>query len=100
MSSFSATFFLDPHADARGIGAPNPVLYVHPDGGRGGYIAFQISDSMPMADRVKIAEALLRGVRQFRDAVVADAKRKRTAEDELAEARAEIARLKAEGGAS
>lgn len=96
--SFTATFFLEPHASARGHGAPNPVLYVMPDGGGTGNIGFQIHNDMPLADRVKVAEALLRGAQEFRDAVVADAERQRTAQDELAEARAEIARLKAEAG--
>jgi hypothetical protein len=95
--SFNATFFLEPHADARGTGAPNPCLYVYPAGVTGS-INFQISDSMPPADRVKIATSVLRGAQEFYDAVVADAERKRTAEDELAEARAEIARLRAEAG--
>lgn len=99
MSSFNATFFLDANAHARANGAPHPVLYVQPDGGHSGSVTFQISDSMPHDERVKVANALLRGAKAFRDAVVADAKRQRTAEDELAEARAEIARLKAEGGA-
>jgi hypothetical protein len=101
MSSYNATFFLSQHAYARGEGAPNPVLYVYPAGGHTGSINFQISGSMPMADRVKAAEAILRGAQRFRDAVVADADRRRTAEQELAEARAEIARLKgdAEDGA-
>lgn len=101
MTRISCTYFLEPHADARGNGAPNPTLTVYPAGIRYGSVTFQIGDDMPMAVRVKAAEALLRGAQQFRDAIVADAERKRTAEDELAEARAEIARLKAEaeGGA-
>ncbi|WUH94615.1 hypothetical protein OG900_33670 [Streptomyces sp. NBC_00433] len=98
MTRISCTYFLESHADARGNGAPNPVLYVYPDGVRSGAVTFQISDSMPMDDRVRAAKALLRGAQQLHDAVVADAERKRTAEDELAEARAEIARLKAEAG--
>lgn len=98
MTHISCTYFLELHADARGNGAPNPCFYVQPDGGRTGSVGFQISDSMPHADRVRIAEALLRGAQQFHDAIVADAERKRTAEDELAEARAEIARLRAEAG--
>jgi hypothetical protein len=100
VSHFNATFFLTPHAHARGTGAPNPILYVQPDGGHTGSVGFQISDNMPMADRVKVAKALLRGAQDFHDAIVADAERQRTAVDELAEARAEIERLKAEAGES
>jgi hypothetical protein len=98
VTSISCTYFLEPNADARGSGAPNPALMVDPAGTRYGSVTFQISDRMPMEERVRIAKALLRGAQQFHDAVVADAERKRTVEDELAEARAEIARLKAETG--
>lgn len=97
-STYSATFFLTGSAHSRGSGAPNPVLYVSPDGGPSGYISLQISEDIPLTERLKIADALLRGAQQFRDAVAADAERKRTVEDELAEARAEIARLKGEAG--
>jgi hypothetical protein len=98
VTRISCTYFLEPHADARGNGAPNPTLTVYPAGVRYGSVTFQIGDDMPMADRVKAAEALLSGAQRFRDAIVADAERQRNAEDELAEARAEIARLRAEGG--
>ncbi|MFI0718880.1 hypothetical protein [Streptomyces sp. NPDC021224] len=98
MTRISCTYFLEPHAGARGNGAPNPTLRVYPAGVRYGSVTFQISDDMPMDDRVRVAEELLRGAQQFRNAVVADAERHRTAQDELAEAREEITRLRAEAG--
>ncbi|WNI15541.1 hypothetical protein [Actinacidiphila sp. ITFR-21] len=100
--SFNATFFLSAHAYAQATGMPNPVLYVYPDGGYTGSVNFQIPNGVSLDKQVKIAESIFRGAKAFRDAVVADVHRQRTAEDELAEARAEIARLKAdaEDGAS
>jgi len=103
MSGYNATFFLTAKTNARGNGLPNPVLYIEPDGWhQPGCITLQIPNGVSAADSVKIAESILRGVQQFRDAVVADVERQRTAEDELVEARAEIARLKgeSEGGAA
>lgn len=93
--SYTATYFLEPHADTRAQGGVHPVLYVYPGGRATGGLHLQMPDSLPHADRVRIAETLLRGAQQFHDAVVADAERARTAADELAEAREEIARLRA-----
>lgn len=103
MSAYNSTFFLTPKTNTRGSGAPNPVLYIEPDGWhQPGCIVLQIPSGMDAADRVKVAEAILLGAQQFRDAIVDEVERQRTAADELAEARAEIARLKAdaEDGAS
>lgn len=98
MSSYNVTVFLTRKTNARGTGAPNPVLYIEPDGWHqpGGSVAFQLPNDMGTTDRVKVAEAILRGAQEFHDAIVADAERQRTAETELAEAREEIARLKGE----
>jgi hypothetical protein len=103
VSNYSVTVFLTAKTNARANGSPNPVLYIEPDGWhRSGGVVFQIPNDMPAEDRVKVVEAILRGAQQFRDAVVADVELQRTVADELAEARAEIARLKAEaeGGAA
>lgn len=103
MSNYSLTIFLEPSTNVRGSGMPNPVLYVEPDGWHGpGNVTFQIRNQYSAEDRVKIAEQFLKGVQAWRDEIVAEDERQRTAADELAEARAEIARLKAEreGGES
>jgi len=99
MSSYQVTFFLEPRTNVRGSGMPNPVLYVEPDGWHGpGSISLQIPQHISAEDRVRIAEEFLKGVTAWRDTVVSEVKRQRTAVDELEAARAEIARLKAEAG--
>ncbi|NUP16589.1 MAG: hypothetical protein HOZ81_10870 [Streptomyces sp.] len=102
MSYFTATFFLEGKASVRGSGAPNPALYVTPSAAQGGYVTFQIDDKLPLDDQVRIVETFLSGVQRWRDQLVENAQRRRTAEDELAAAREEIARLKADrdGGAA
>ncbi|MFR0351831.1 hypothetical protein [Streptomyces sediminimaris] len=95
MSYFNATFFLEANADARGSGVPNPTLYVHPDGGHSGSVNLQMRSELSVDEQLKVADSILRGVQQWRDQLAADAERRRTAEDELAAAREEIARLKA-----
>lgn len=96
MSTFSATFFLEPSAHVRGHASPHPALYVQPDGGFSGSICFQIKSNLSPDEQLKIADSILSGVQEWRDLLVEDAQRRRTAEDELAAAREEIARLKAE----
>lgn len=51
---------------------------------------------MPVEQQLAIAERVLAGVQRWRDNIAEAADRKRTTEDELAAAREEIARLKAE----
>ncbi|WP_275462104.1 hypothetical protein [Streptomyces noursei] len=96
MSSFNATYFLEPNADAQGSGIPFPTLYVQPDGGHSGSVNLQMRSSLTPDEQLRIADSFLQGVQRWRDQIAADAERRRTAEDELAEARAEIARLKGE----
>ncbi|MFE9949349.1 hypothetical protein ACFYRJ_17660 [Streptomyces sp. NPDC005531] len=101
MSSYNATFFLSPQAQARGDVAVHPVLYVEPDGRYGaGHIVLQMPSELTQEERVKIAEQFLEGVTKWRDEIVGYANQQRTATDELAAAREEIARLKAEAGES
>lgn len=71
--SYNATFFLEPQATARSGTDPVTVLY-----------------------QVATAERILTAVQEWRDSIVACRDRHRTAADELAQAHAEIARLKAE----
>lgn len=48
----------------------------------------------PAETQLAVADRVLAGVQRWRDSIAAAAERQRTAVDELAEARAEIARLK------
>lgn len=52
--------------------------------------------AMTVAQQLVVAERVLAGVQRWRDKIAEDVDQQRTAVDELAEARAEIARLKAE----
>jgi hypothetical protein len=96
VSIFNATFFLEENADARGYGRPHPALHIQPDGGGSGAVSLQISSKLSADQQLKIVESILRGVERWRDQLVEEAQTQRTAEDELAAAREEIARLKAE----
>ncbi|MFP3986951.1 hypothetical protein U9R90_05490 [Streptomyces sp. E11-3] len=103
MSNYNLTIFLEPSLTVRSSGKPNAVLYVEPDGWHGpGNTCFQIPQRVSAEDHVKIADAFLEGVTAWRDTIVAEVERNRTAADELAEARAEIERLKSDrdGGES
>ncbi|WP_406325870.1 hypothetical protein OG784_13060 [Streptomyces sp. NBC_01617] len=99
MSSYNATFFLTPQADARGNASVHPVLYIEPDGWHGsGSVVLQMPTGLTDEEQVTVAERILAGVTGWRDEIVAKVERDRTAADELTAARAEIARLKAEAG--
>ncbi|MEU2340114.1 hypothetical protein ABZ608_42425 [Streptomyces sp. NPDC013172] len=77
--------------------ALNACLYISPAGLAGGTTLTLMFDSRtPLAEQVEIADHILGGVQQWRDGIVEAAEKRRSAEEELAEARAEIARLKAE----
>ncbi|MFJ2259520.1 hypothetical protein ACIOKD_14460 [Streptomyces sp. NPDC087844] len=96
MSSFTATWFLENDATATGSSAPNAALYVRPGTSFRGAVSFQMGSELSADEQLKIADSILRGVQQWRDQLAEDAQRGRTAEEELAAAREEIARLKAE----
>ncbi|MEV6737941.1 hypothetical protein AB0N14_13800 [Streptomyces sp. NPDC051104] len=97
MSAYHITVFLDRKTNVRGTGIPNPVLHVEPDGWHGpSDVSFQMKQGLSSDERVKIAEEFLKNVTAWRDQIVSDVERERTTVDELAVARAEIARLKAE----
>lgn len=99
MSYFTATFFLNAKTHVRGSASVHPVLYVEPDGEhQPGYVTFQIDSKLSIDEQLAIAERLAAGVASWRDGIAARAEQERTAADELATARAEIARLKAEAG--
>ncbi|MEU2799016.1 hypothetical protein [Streptomyces sp. NPDC007117] len=97
MSAFTATFFLGPKTHVRGSASVHPVLYVEPDGQhRPGYVTFQIDAKLSVDEQLAIAERFASAVAGWRDGIAERAARERTAADELAAARAEIARLKGE----
>lgn len=93
--SAMVTVFLDKHAAARGTAALGS-LWLYSDGRHSTSVTLQFPSGTPLADQVKAADSILSGVQRWRDDLVAQAEEQRTAADELAEARAEIARLKAD----
>ncbi|MFD3568502.1 hypothetical protein [Streptomyces sp. NPDC058667] len=99
--SFNATWFLNPKTTIRSSTTVGPVLYIEPDGMAHGAINLQMKHDVTLDEQVQIADRFAAEVTRWRDEIAARADRERTAADELAEARAEIARLKAEAeGAS
>ncbi|WP_327655735.1 hypothetical protein [Streptomyces sp. NBC_00483] len=78
---------------------PYPIasLELQPDGEhRGNELQVMFRSGMPIEQQLAVADRVLAGVQRWRDNLAEVADRQRTAADELAEARAEIARLKAE----
>lgn len=97
MSNYLITVFLDTKTNVRGTTMPNPVLHVEPDGWHGpGDVSFQMKQCLSPEERVKVADEFLSKVTAWRNQIAAEVERERTAVDELAAAREEIARLKAE----
>lgn len=94
--SFSATWFLTPQTSVRSSTAVGPVLYIEPDGMAYGAINLQMKSGLTLDEKVQIADRFAAEVTRWRDEIAARADKERTAADELAAARAEIARLKGE----
>lgn len=61
-------------------------------------LQMMFKSGMPVEQQLAVAERVLAGVQRWRDNIAEAAERRRTTEDELAAAREEIARLKAEAG--
>jgi hypothetical protein len=73
------------------------ALYINPAGEFGGHsMSFLFGQDTADAEQVAVAERVLAGVQRWRDGIVERVDQQRTAVDELAAAREEIARLKAE----
>ncbi|MFE6866052.1 hypothetical protein ACFVFS_05810 [Kitasatospora sp. NPDC057692] len=72
-------------------------LSIYPGSITGDQFTIYRRDNLTDEQMLAVADRVLEGIRQWRDAVAATVERNRTVADELAEARAEIARLK--GGA-
>jgi hypothetical protein len=101
-SNAQITIFWDRRADVRSSQPPLGTLYIDAAGmGDGTHVAMMFGSEMPLHEQVAIADRVLAGVQRWRDGIAESADRQRTAEVELAEARAELARLKGEsdGGA-
>jgi hypothetical protein len=95
--SYSLTFFIGEKTHVRGSASVNPVLYVEPDGHHGpGYITFQLDSKLSIDEQLKVADRFANSVAAWRDELAARVEQERTAVNELAAAREEIARLKAE----
>ncbi|MGX1515044.1 hypothetical protein [Streptomyces collinus] len=96
-SNASITIFWDRRAEVRSSPPPLGSLYIDAAGmGDGTHVAMMFGHNMPLHEQVAIADRVLAGVQRWRDGVAESADRQRTAEVELAEARAELARLKGE----
>ncbi|MEW2300231.1 hypothetical protein AB0958_09650 [Streptomyces sp. NPDC006655] len=75
----------------------NACLYIDPAGmGGGTSLTLMFPSNTPLAEQMALADRVLAGVQQWRDGIAEAAEKRRNAEDELAAAREEIARLKAE----
>jgi hypothetical protein len=73
------------------------TFYVYPAGMGGGHaLTLMFPSKTSRAEQLVIADRFLAGVQRWRDGIADAAKRERTDRDELAAAREEIARLKAE----
>jgi hypothetical protein len=77
--------------------SPLSTLTFYPDGQyRGSEVAFRFESDTSVEQQLAIADRVLAGVQAWRDGIAAYATRQRTAEDELAAARARIAELEAQ----
>ncbi|MGA5330989.1 hypothetical protein ACPCJT_20390 [Streptomyces griseoincarnatus] len=91
------TAFWGPQTEVRSSRPSIAALYIDPDGmGTGTHLSMLFASDVPLTEQVAIADRVLAGVQRWRDGIAEAAERERTAEDELAAARAEIARLKGE----
>lgn len=97
-ASTQITSFWTSKAEVRSSGPVlHAALYIDPAGmGGGTSLALMFASRTPLADQLVIADRILAGVQSWRDGVAEASERQRSAESELAAAREEIARLKAE----
>ena len=96
-ASTQLTVFLAHNTEVRSAAPTLSSLYIDPAGRGGGHsMTFMFGSNTPIAEQVEVANRMLAGVQRWRDSIAEYAERRRNAEDELAAAREEIARLKAE----
>lgn len=97
MSGAQITIFWGPKAEVRSSQPPLAFLYIDAAGmGGNASLTLMFNSKMPLPEQAAIADRVLAGVQRWRDGIAERVERERTAEAELAEARAEIARLKGE----
>lgn len=97
MSSTYRTYWT-PEGHIELWGATDGGLSLYPGSNSGDQIAVARPKDMTPEQMLAVAERVLAGVQRWRDTVVERIERERTTVDELAEARAEIERLRAEAG--
>jgi hypothetical protein len=96
-ASTQLTVFLAHNTEVRSAAPPLSSLYIDPAGMGGGHsTTFMFGSNSSLDEQIAVADRILAGVQRWRDGIVDAAERRRTAEDELAAAREEIARLRAE----
>ncbi|WP_309049031.1 hypothetical protein [Streptomyces sp.] len=85
-----------PDGQIESMGSTDGHLYLYPGNLAGDQIVIAPPKNMPPEQMLAVANRVLAGVQRWRDTVAQHAERARTTADELAEARAEITRLRAE----
>lgn len=94
MSYFSISLFATSTAHFRRSTGEIPAFYLSPAGDSGGDLTIQFDTGMSPEERLAVAERLATAAAEWRDSLAEQMDRERTTADELAAARAEIARLK------
>ncbi|MFG3311812.1 hypothetical protein ACGF0C_07610 [Streptomyces albidoflavus] len=79
-------------------GSTDGTLYLHPGSIAGDQITLIPPTDMTPEQMLTVADRVLTGVQRWRDTVAEHVERERTTADELAAAKAEIERLRAEQG--
>lgn len=79
-------------------GATDGALYLEPNGIANDRVTLARPKDVTPEQMLAVADRVLAGVQRWRDTVAEHVERERTTADELAEARAEIERLRAEQG--
>ncbi|KIQ67017.1 hypothetical protein TR51_06395 [Kitasatospora griseola] len=78
------------------MGATEGSLYIHPNGMAGDQFTIYRRKDVSDAEMLAVADRVLSAVQRWRDRIAEHTEQNRTTADELAAARAEIARLKGE----
>ncbi|MEU3386341.1 hypothetical protein [Streptomyces albidoflavus] len=98
-TAYSHTYFIDGRTQYRSFTAVNAALMVEPDGIYApSSVSFQIGGDLTPAEKAEVAERFAVAVTSWATELRAQADGERTTADELAAAKAEIERLRAEQG--
>lgn len=94
-SNFAVTAFIDADAQFTATNIPHPTFRLDPGGLRGpGWITLQLASDLTTQERLNVADRLVTAATKWRDELAAAAETENAIARELAEARAEITRLK------